>query len=366
MAGLSLPKIRLPRLSLSFGKPQQLTLGIDIGSHSVKICQMVDSSGGYELVAMGSALLPYGAIDEGALQDPESVAEAISSLIKNLKIKDKKVAISVSGYSVIVKKINLNIMGDEELSEYIENESGQYIPFDINDVYLDYHRLETNSSDDDDRADVMLVAAKQDVVDGYVEMLQDIGLQPIIVDVDSFALENIFESNYEPGQSIALVDIGATKMGINIIANGISMLARDVVVGSRQLTEQIQNRIGLEFEDAEYLKLGLSPAGEFQADLENVFISTCTQWALEIKKAMDLYYTNNPDSTLDKIVLSGGGSRIKGLNRFIYEETGIPVEMLNPFSKIQLNEKKIDPEYVIHMAAEMAICTGLALRPAFL
>ncbi len=366
MAGLSLPDIKLPKLRLPFGKSQQLALGIDIGSHSVKICQMADSNDGYQLVSLGSALLPEGAVDEGTLQDPEAVTEAISSLIKNLKIKDKKVAISVSGYSVIVKKINLNIMSDSELDEYIQNEAGQYIPFDIQDVYLDYYRLDTNSSEDEDRADVMLVAAKKDVVDGYVEMLQGIGLQPIIVDVDGFALENIFESNYEPNQSVVLVDIGATKMGVNIISQGVSMLARDVVVGSRQLTEQIQNRIGLEFEDAEYLKLGLAPAEEFQADLENVFISTCTQWALEIKKAMDLYYTNNPDATLDKIVLSGGGSRIKGLCRFLYEETGIPVEILSPFSKINIDDTKIDPEYATYMAAEMAICTGLALRPALL
>jgi type IV pilus assembly protein PilM len=363
MGGFSLSNIKFPQIKLLSSRREELAVGLDIGSHAVKVCQMAKTDTGYQLLGLGSNVLPAGTVEDGTLQEPEVVAKEIAALMKNLKIKQKKVAISISGYSVIVKKINLAVMDEKVLEGYIQNEVGQYIPFDIEDVYLDYHDLKTNT-ENYDRTDVMLVAAKKEVIDGYLAMLDSIGLQAVIVDVDGFALENAYEANFALNENVVLIDIGATKMSINIIFQGVSVLARDVVVGSRQLTEQIQDRLGVSMEDAEALKIGLIPAEEKQKEMEDIFISTGTQWAMEIKKAIDLYYNNHPDAPLSKLILSGGGARVTGLASFLNEEIGIPAEIFNPFERVEVDSKKIDAEYLKYMAPEMAIAVGLAIRPS--
>ena len=344
-------------------KKENLIIGVDIGSHAVKVCQLQKAGSDYRLLAVGSAAITPGAVEDGVLQDPEEVATAISELFKNLKIKTKRVGISISGYSVIVKKINLDVMSDEELADYIAEEAEQYIPFDIEDVYLDFQVI-NRDREDNGRCEVMLVAAKKEVIDDYLDLLQEQKLLPVLVDVDGFALENIWENASNTRGNVALVDIGASKMNINIIADGSSVLARDVVVGSEQLTDQIAATLEIEFEKAEKLKLGQIPAGEYQEELEEIFTQTCTQWVLEIKKAIDLYLSNNPDKPLATLVLSGGGSKVNGLKKYIADETGLEVVAFNPFANMKLNEKKIDREYLEAIAPEMAIAAGLAIRPA--
>ena len=192
------------------------------------------------------------------------------------------------------------------MEEHIMTEAEQYIPFDIQDVYLDFQDLKTNK-DGFERTDVMLVAAKKEIVDEYLSMLESIGLQVTIVDIDGFALENTYEYNTPKTDNVALIDIGASKMNINIISKGMSVVARDIVVGSRQLTERIMGQFDLEFEEAEALKVGINPADEKEKELQDIFSSVCTQWILEIKKAIDLYHSNFPDAPLARLVLSGGG-----------------------------------------------------------
>ncbi len=342
---------------------QDLAVGVDIGSHAVKVCQLKKTDKGYSILSVGSVTLPEGAVDDGTLNEPEIVSKAISRLFSNLKIRNKKVGFSISGYSVIVKKVNLAVMGEKELEEHIMAEAEQYIPFDLDDVYLDFQDLKTNT-DDSDRTDVMLVAAKRDVVNDYLEMLDGLKLKPVIVDVDGFALENTYEYSNKKSGNVALVDIGASKMNINILSRGISVVARDIVVGSRQLTEQIMNTFDLDYEEAEALKLGHIPAEEKQEEIEQIFSTTCTQWVLEIKKAIDLYNSNHPDQQLQKLVLSGGGSKVAGLVDFLKNETGLKVELFNPFSNMVSNNKKIDPDYLNSIGPEMAIASGIAIRPS--
>lgn len=352
-------------MKLPFFSQEQLVVGIDIGSHAVKICQLKRTDKAYSVISLGTAVIPEDAVDDGTLNDPEIVSEAIAKLMKNLKIKSKKVGFSISGYSVIVKKVNLAVMSEEKLEEYITEEAEQYIPFDIDDVYIDFQDLRTNK-DGSDRTDVMLVAAKKEVVDAYLDMLRGLKLQPVIVDVDGFALENAFEHNYPKDENVALVDIGASKMNINIISGGISVVARDIVVGSRQLTEQIQNTFDIDFEEAEALKLGHIPAGDKQEQIEEIFTATCTQWVLEIKKAIDLYHSNHPESPLKRLVLSGGGSKVAGLSDFLAKETGLSVDIFQPFTNMTSNAKKIDPTYLETIGPEMAIATGIAIRPSII
>jgi len=320
-------------MKLPFLSTEKLVIGLDIGSHAVKICELKRTDKAYTVVNLGSIILPEGAVEDGSLQDPETVGKAISELLTNLKIKHKKVAISISGYSVIVKKIHLEVMEEKQLEEYITAEAEQYIPFDIDDVYLDFQDLKTNT-EGSNHTDVMLVAAKKEVIDEFLDMLQGLGLQPVVVDVDGFALENIYETNYPQNENVALVDIGASKMNINIITNGMSVVAKDIGIGSRQLTEQIAK----------------------------IFTSTCSQWVLEIKKSIDLYHSNPANKHLSKVVLSGGGAKVAGLAEFLEKETNVPVEIINPFAKMLVNPKQIDMEYLNTVAPEMAIATGLAIR----
>jgi type IV pilus assembly protein PilM len=357
MGGLTIPKFNIPFLS-----GQKLTIGLDIGSHAIKACQLIPAGEGYKLTSLGSARLPPNCVEDGVLQEPETVGKILRTLIKNLKLRGNKVAISISGYSVIVKKINLMAMEDRELSSHIQAEAEQYIPFDIDEVFLDYQDLKTNS-EEDDRTDVMLVAAKKDVVNAYLTMLSAAGLETVIVDVDAFALENAYGANFGgEDENIALIDIGASKMNINVVAKGTSVLVRDVVMGSKILTETIQSHFNITTEEAEDLKVGLKEPGEMKQELEDIFVNICNQWIAEAKRALDFYYSNHPDDTLTKIVLSGGGAKVKGLAKLFTEETGIKTEIFNPFAKADADPNKIDPDYLKSIGPEMALSTGLATR----
>ena len=344
-------------------RKEKLITGIDIGSHAIKVCQLQKIGKTYKLLSVGSAALPAGSVEDGVLQEPLEVGKVLSSLLKNLKIKNKKIGISISGYSVIVKKINLEDMDDEALSNYIKAEAEQYVPFDLDDVYIDFQKL-PSKKEGSDRCDVMLVAAKKEVVNDYLDMLNELRLNTVLVDVDGFALENIWETVSERPENVALIDIGASKMNINIISEGVSVLARDVAVGSEQLTDQLMNALDVENEQAEKIKVGILSIDKSDVIVESIFNKTCTQWVLEIKKAIDLYLANNPEKPLKFIVLSGGGSKVTGLKEYIYRETGLEVIAFNPFLNMIYDNKQFDEKYLTTVAPEMAIATGLAIRSA--
>jgi len=345
-------------------KKEKLLVGVDIGSSAVKACQLQKSGDSYTLLTLGSVALPPDSVEDGVLQEPDAVGEAITKLFKNLKIKkNAKVAISISGFSVIVKKIKLDVMEESELEDYLKSEAEQYIPFDIDDVYLDFQDLKT-AKEEFDQTDIMLVAAKKDVVDGYLDMLRAIKVVPLLVDVDGFALENIWTTVEKTSENVALVDIGAEKMNINIIVNGTSVLARDIGAGSNQLNYEISNKFGVDDAEAEKIKLGVVPAGDRQAELEQIYTKICTNWVFEIQKAVDLYRSKNADKPLARIVLSGGGSKVQGLADFISKEVGIEVKPFNPFAGMKVNEKKIDRDYIDAIAPQMTIAAGLAIRPS--
>jgi type IV pilus assembly protein PilM len=344
-------------------KKETLITGVDIGSSAVKVCQLQKTGKGYNLLILGSAAIPPDSVEDGVLQEPEEVGKVIAALFKNLKIKNKKIGLSISGYSVIVKKIRLEVMEEEELDKYINDEAEQYLPFERDEVYLDFQDMQT-ATGENEKTDVMLVAAKKDVVDGYLDMVREQKLNPVLVDIDGFALENIWEEMTGDNDDAILVDIGGSKMSINIISGGLSVLARDIAAGSEQLTGQIADELDLEYEEAEKLKLGIVSAGERVDQLKEIFNQTCIQWVLEIKKAMDLYLANHPDRPVERMFLSGGGSKVKGLKSFIERETGLEVISFNPFANMNINTKKLDPDYVQAIAPEMVIAAGLAIRPA--
>jgi len=356
---------------MPIAKKNQL-VGLDIGSHAIKLVEIEDSKKGKILKNFGMIGLPREAIVEGSIREIEIVSAAIKNLFKNLKIKNKNVATSVSGYSVIVKKISIAKREDSELESTIQEEAEQYIPFDIHDVNLDYEILsaeEDQSAESEEKTqsglmDVMLVAAKKDIVEDYVSLLQITGLNPAVLDVDAFALQNAFESSSaKTDECYALVNVGAEELGINVIKNGVSIFTRDSSFGGFQINEGIMSSFEVGYDEAEQLKLGGAKLEEKdRRKLQEVLTSVISGWTNEIKRALDFLITTYPDQTIEKVLLSGGSCRIPGFQKYLEMQIEIPVAELNPFSGLQINEKDFDLKYLSYMAPQAAVAVGLALR----
>lgn len=322
---------------------------------------MDQTKSGLVLKHIGVAYLPPEAIIEGSIQEPGVVTNAIKNLVRALKIKVRNVCTSVSGYSVIIKKINLPTATRQELAENIEVEAEQFIPFDINDVNVDFQII-GQAEGQEDQMEVVLVAAKKDVIDTYMEIFIEAGLKPTIIDVDVFALENAFTQSYaEVEETIALVDIGANKMNINIIKNGISLMTKDAAIGGALVTGEIQDHFDLDYAEAEAIKLGGAKAPDEEAVAE--IISRAVEgWVAESKRVVSLFESSYPDEKLQTIYLSGGSSRIDGLDRYFEKELGIPVRIFNPFIHIGFDASKFDPAYIEYLGPQASVGVGLALR----
>ncbi len=353
-------------------KKNQL-VGLDIGSNSIKLVEIDSSKKGMVLKNFGVIGLPKDAIVEGAVKEMEVVASAIKTLYKNLNIKNKNVATSISGFSVIVKKISITKRKESELDSSIHEEAEQYIPFDISDVNLDYEILthpepgekgsEEDNSQSSDLMDVMLVAAKKDVVEDYESLIQLAGLNPVVMDVDAFALQNAFEnSTGKKSGCYAIINVGSEELGINAIKDGISMFTRDSSYGGSQITDAISSKFNVSYEEAEKIKLGGTKVEKEIKALQEIFTTMVSGWVQEIKRALDFLSSTYPDEAIEKIMISGGAYRIPGFLNYLEIETCIPVEELNPFSSLQINEKIFDPRYLSYMAPQAGVAVGLALR----
>jgi len=344
-------------------------IGIDIGSHAIKVVEIDDTKTGMILKNFGMIELPQDSILEGSIKEMEIVSSALKNLLKNLKIKNKNVATSISGYSIIVKKITIPKKEEEGLEKSIQGEAEQYIPFDINDVNLDFQILpsEKEGAEEEKKEelmDVLLVAAKKDMVEEYISLLHLTDLNPMVLDIDAFALQNSFEiSNHEQSGCHALVNIGAQQLTINVIKDGASIFTRDSSYGGSQITSEIQQKLNISYQEAEMIKLGAkSLEPEKKAIIEEIFSSTVTKWAQEIKRALDFVATTFMDVKVDNVLLSGGSSLIKGFSKYLGLETGLKIEMLNPFGNLEIKEKLFDANYLNYHAPMAAISIGLALR----
>ncbi|MBN1627414.1 MAG: type IV pilus assembly protein PilM [Deltaproteobacteria bacterium] len=357
-------------------KKNQL-IGLDIGSHSIKLVEINQSKKGMILKNFGVIGLPKDAIVEGTIKEMEVVASVVKNLYKNLKIKNKNVATSISGFSVIVKKISISQRGESELDSSIHEEAEQYIPFDISDVNLDYEILKLKEAVTGDESatevakkgaalmDVLLVAAKKDIIEDYESLIQLAGLNPVIMDVDAFALQNAFEaSSGNISGCYAIINIGAEELGINAVKDGVSIFTRDSSYGGSQITEAIMSKFNVSFEEAEKIKLGGTKVDKERGALEEIFTTIVSGWVQEIKRALDFLSTTYPDESIEKILVSGGAYRIPGFLKYLEQETGISVEELNPFANLQINEKVFDPRYLSYMAPQAGVAVGLALRSA--
>jgi type IV pilus assembly protein PilM len=338
-------------------------VGLDIGSSSVKAVELTKKGSSFQLLNMGFENLQTDTIVDGQIMELNNVSNVISNIFSEHQIRTPRVAAGVSGHSVIVKNIVLPQMSQEELQESFSWHAEEHIPFDIADVNLDYE-LTSKSSES---LHVLMAACKSDKIANVKQAIQLAGKQPVIIDVDAFALQNCYEVNYnpQPGEVVALLNIGAATMNINILNGTRSVFARDASVGGSQYTSLLQKELGLSFEQAESVKRGMPlPEGVEPRPIQPIIETVSDILALEVRKTMDFYRAtaDEGEAAIQKILLAGGGSKLPGLAEYLAKRFEIPVEVFNPFRQIEVDDKKFDPDYMREIVPEMAIAVGLALR----
>ena len=342
-------------------------IGIDIGTHAVKLVQLKQAGKGYQLLHFGMMPLMPEAIIDGTVANAEAVVEAIRNLVRMEKIKTKEVATAISGQSVIVKRIRVPQMTEKELAENIQWEAEQHIPFEISDVNIDFQilpRIESSESATDNQLDVLLVAARKSKVDDYTSLIVDAGLNPVVVDTDIFALENEYEINNDvDSEVVVLVDIGAATMNINILRGNITMFQRDIAIGGNRYTGAIQKEFKIGYEQAETLKMGVGFTPKLgKEQVLSVMKRVSEEVCEEIQRSLEFFRSTTSEDEINRMVISGGCARIKGLAEFLSQRLGITVERADPFRNIQYSDKVFDPEYLQAMAPVAAVGVGLALR----
>jgi type IV pilus assembly protein PilM len=340
-------------------------IGLDIGSSSVKVVQIKETSKGLQLVNFGFEPLPAQTIVDGAIMNQGAVVEAIRTLRDNLGIKGREVATAISGHSVIIKKIKVPPMTPEELEEQIPWEAEHHIPFSKDDVEID-HQLVGNDVGGG-QMELLLVAAKKEVVADYSMVIREAKLVPMIMDVAAFTIQNAFEANYPvvPEEAIAIINVGATLSNINIIAGGTSAFTRDVTVGGNAYTEEIQKRLNVSQEEAEAWKIGSSGESVSEVvpqEVEAVIASVSDGVAGKFQRSLDFYLASSSDATITKIYLCGGSAKIASLQKALEAKSRTAVEVMDPFRKIAVDERRFDIAFVQHHSAEAAVAVGLSLR----
>lgn len=340
------------------------SIGLDIGSSYLKLVELKEKKGSYELEAFDILPLPPELIVEGSIIDSLRLVETIKELLKKTKVKAKNTAIGIAGHaSVIIRRISLPEMSEEELGESIKFEAEQYVPFDVEDVNIDFQIL--GPQEDPGQMDVMLVAVKKDVINEYVSVVKEAGLTPIVVDVNAFALGNTYEINYEMSldRNVALVNIGASSINLNVLKGGVSVFTRDSAMGTNLHTEAIQKEFNVSYEDAERIKRGeqVAEAKAGAEDISAVMASSSEDILEEISRSVDYFRSTSFHEDVNEIVISGGGALINDFPRLLAEKVGVEVMVLEPFRNINV-PKKFDMIFMEEMGPIAAVAVGLAMR----
>lgn len=336
-------------------------IALDIGSTFIKLVKLKGSNKNYQLVGFGMVPLPPEVIVEGAVMDAGRVVEAIKELLASQKVTTKEVVISVSGSSVIIKRVSVADMTDEDLAESIKWEAEQYIPFSIDDVNVDFQKLGPGTAEG--QADVLLVAVKKDKINDYINLVKEAGLEPVVMDVDAFALANMYELNYdlETGTT-ALLNIGASVMNINILKDGTSIFTRDITVGGNRYTEALQRDFGLSYEDAEKVKRGEGVEGADREQIASVMSSVTDDVVAETQRSFEFFRSTTGSDKVSRVLVSGGCARVGNFTAILSERLGIPTEVTNPFKNIKVDPKRFAPALLAEAAPLCAVAVGLAIR----
>jgi type IV pilus assembly protein PilM len=346
-----------------FGKKKSVA-GLDIGSSSIKMIELDGKLNNLNLVSLGFENLPADTIIDGQIMEMNVVSDVIQSVCTNHQVNASNVVTGVSGHSVILKNIVLPPMSREELEESIDWHAEEHIPYDLADVSLDYQV----TAETEDSTNVLIAACKRERIDNIKQAIQLAGKTPIVIDVDTFALQNCYEVNYEPTDDdvVTLLNIGASTMNVNIVKGTRSLFTRDITVGGSQFTDVLQRSLGLNFQQAEALKRGVTDGidDSDEKSIEPLMNNVTEIVAMEIQKTFDFYRATSDDTEtqVQKILISGGGSKLVGLADELSQRLELPVEVLDPFRKIKVDPKKFDPDYMNEIVPEMAVAVGLAVR----
>ena len=339
-------------------------VGVDIGSSSVKIVRLRESRGAFHLENLGIMPLGPEAIVDNTIMDSPAIIDAISNLLGSMKIKSKKVATSVSGHSVIIRKISLPLMTEAELDSSIQWEAEQYIPFDIAEVNIDFQIVGPDPKDPA-QMNVMLVAAKKDFVEDHTAIFTEAGLEPVVMDVDCFAVENMFDYNYGfvDDEIVALIDLGANATNVNVLKGETSVFTRDIQTGGNLLNEELQKRLGISSEEAERAKLGDRDIADVDPDsVDEILADAIENLVQEVQRSLDFFTATTSEDKVSKVYLTGGLSGSNQIRSILEERLGVAAERVNPFRNVVINDKQFDPEYLEAIGPMFSVAAGLAMR----
>lgn len=335
------------------------SIGLSIGTSSIKLIELKKSGKVWKLLHFGMVQLPEDAIVNREIVNPVVVAESLKTLLSQIRLKNKSVCTAVSGNSVIIKRMQIDAPNSKEIESQVFWEAEQYVPFDISEVYLDYQVL---GKAPDGKTEVLLVAVKKGIIDSYMGIVQDGGLKPKVIDVDHFALTHLLDIlPVAPGEAAALVDIGAASIKMVITQSGVPLFTKDTALGGKNLTQEIQRHMNMSFSDAEVLKLSGQTGGLPQEVGELIAVMN-DNFAMEIKRTLDLYSASSSGGPVRYVLLCGGAARTPNLSRIVEEKTGLPVQVINPFSAIAFDSGVFSQEYVQNIAAVASVPVGLAMR----
>ncbi len=349
------------KLNGLFASKKQIA-GLDIGSSSIMIAEIAEGPDGYMLQNYATVPLAKGIITDGLIVNPNALVERIKELLKISRCNARYVVTSLSGYSVIAKKIGFPSMDEESLRELISDEIEKYLPFgDMKDVNFDFQILGPSEMSPG-QMEVFLVAAKKDVVQSYTETLKKAGLDVVIMDVDSFALETMYEENYDYGHEdvCILVNIGASMTNINVVKGGASIFIRDFPLGGYSITENLQDKTGVSFEEAERVKQEKAAAGDEAAKEE--LLQYADPLLLEIERSVDYFRSTYPGKFIKQILLCGGTARMPGIGEALLQRLNVEVEIANPFRKVSFDKKSFSAEDLKEIGPQASVSVGLAMR----
>lgn len=344
-----------------FGKKH--TIGLDIGSSCIKAVELQDRKNGYELSYFDYMPIPPGIITDGVICDREALVSAIRDLFRKSGIKRGTVVVGISGHSsVIIKKVTLPMMTDEELSTSISYEAEQYIPFDIQDVNIDFQILGPKKGEEE-QMEVIIAAVKKNVMQDYVDAVQAAGFHPSVVDVDSFAMCNTYEANYDTMEhrNIALVNVGASKTNISILHEGTPIFVRDTSIGNNYHVDAFERILKASREDAERLMRGQVVEGISEDDSRMVMDSASDEIYAEIYRSFEYFNSSISEEAIGRIMLGGGAALMKDFPEMMSERIGVPVDLVDPFKNIRVPDK-LDKAYISEMGPLASVAVGLALR----
>lgn len=338
-------------------------IGLDIGTSSLKLAELDVSKGGAVLQGFRVAPTPLNSVSGGEITDVGSLSTAIRGLADDLRSSRKSVATGMWGMAVIVKKITMAKPESKKvLKDTIRYEAEQYIPFDINNVSLAYHVLESVSTPG--AIDVLLIAAQNELVGQYQQAIEIAGLSCAVIDVAGFALANLFELNYGkfPGENIGLLNFGAAVTNFVVISNGDVVFCRDIPVGGMNYTNEISKSMGISVQEAEMLKLSAVARQEVPDEVVSLISATNETVAEEVRNSLDFLNATTNGLTLNRCLVTGGASSTTGLMDAVARVSSLTLEPFNPFIRIKVNSKKVAPEFLSQISSFSAIAMGLGLR----